>query len=76
MDIFNIEKFVLGSIEQLTLEEATKFAEAHGYSIRIVKKYNEKEGKFHPLVCTLDYVTTRINIAVASGKIHHVEGLG
>ena len=76
MNKFDIEEFVLESMDGLSIKEAQQFAEAHGYIMRVVKIWNKKTGKFSPLICTLDYVSNRINVAEAGEKVHHVEGLG
>jgi len=76
MSKFDIEDFVLESIDGLPIFEAQKFAEFHGYIIRVVKIWNVKRGNFQPLFCTRDYIKNRINLAEAGEKVHHVEGLG
>ena len=76
MSKFNVEDFVLESIEGQPIEEADKFVKAHGYTMRVVKNWDIKQGRFNPVVVTRDYKENRINIAVGSNKIHHIEGLG
>jgi len=77
MDKFSLEKFILDSIKYESLAYVVGFSKAHGYSIRVVTKWNEKKGKWTPQIITRDYKKKRINVALGpDNTIHHIEGLG
>ena len=77
MSKFDLEEHITDGLIRMTLKEAKAFAELHGYTVRVVKKWDR--GKWSAYVIKPDYNSKRINVAVEADndqKIDRIEGLG